>query len=1227
VAQIVGDTLNVPVADCGPLSQLCYVKTRGNPFFLNQFLNTLHERGLVSFDVRKGKWAWDMDAILAMQVTDNVVDLLLEKIRNLDEETQRILTLAASIGSRFSLETLALISKTPATKVSRALWQAMQEGLLTSRDAAQKLEKADQDQIWFRFAHDRFQQAAYALQSESAKKEVHLQLGRLLLETLDEERLEDSLFEIVSHLKIGVDLVSDPEERNRLVLLDLRAGKKAKASNAYQQAGDFFETALAMLPEDTWSRDYALTMELYREAIEAAYLRLDYDRMEATSQIALDSATELLDRVRIHQIRIQAAMSRSRSTDSVAIGLEALEALGVSIPFQPSEEEIGEAMAGLSARLAELDDQTVLDLPPMADPHKTAIMSIASDLLSAAYQGHPEVFPLLVDVLARTSLDHGNDVLSPFAFAVVGVLQSGIGDTEMGCRMSELSLKLLERYDAPQHRCKTLFAAGNSLFLWQGPLSDGVDFYLNAYRQGIETGDNLYAGFSLQAYFNVLFLSASISLSELDQKHLDIQPSLAKLGNQPIRDHLVIFHQVVRNLIEPEGARGVLHGSAMKVDEAMPRYQEANDLYSISLIYYHQMTLCYLFEDYAGALGNAEAASDYIPAMSGEMIYPLYFVYDSLIRLELAGDAEDDARAEILERVAVNQEMVGNWAEHAPRNYAHRHHLVEAERCRVADRPLEALEHYDAAAKLASENEVIPDEALANELLARFWKRRGREELAKLALSKARDLYRHWGAYAKVHDLEMRYPLLLLRRSDSGQARASDSVTTVYQELDLTSVLKASQAISGEIVLDELLEKIMRILMENAGAQRGYLILREQGQWMVRATGDAYPSECYTVRSEPLADVDLAESVVSYVAQTRESIILDDAANQGRFTTDPYIRRQGTRSLLCTPTLYQGRINGVLYLENNLNVAAFNADRLKVLQMLTSQAAISLENAGLYANLEQKVQERTRQLSKKNQQILSSIKYAKRIQEAMLPEIARIQRALPASFVILRPKDIVSGDFFWFSRKDGKFFIAVADCTGHGVPGAFMSMIGNTMLNQLINEERIYSPATVLEQLHIGIRKALRQENATASAADGMDISLCAIEAGTRTVTFAGARRPLYLVTRENGEKVLNEVRGDRKSIGGRQKEAMRTFTEHTVTLAEGDMVYLTTDGFIDQPDRTGKKYGVRKLKNVLIQISDHDVYAQRKALLDELSQWQGERLQRDDITVVGFGIKSGSEG
>ncbi|MEG3990995.1 AAA family ATPase [Microcoleus sp. S28C3] len=989
VNSLVADTLACSTALVLPLTELVYQKTLGNPFFSTQFLKSLHEDGLIEFNCEARYWQCDIARVRTLALTDDVVEFMALQLRKLPSKTQSVLKLAACIGNQFDLATLAIIDENSPVETASALWKALQEGLILPISEIYKFYQAEgnsesvigngkesdqlpitHDQLpKYKFLHDRVQQAAYSLIPQDQKRSTHLKIGQLLLKNTPEADREERIFDIVNHLNVGVELITQEAEREQLARLNLVAGKKAKAATAYSAAVEYFKVGRVLLTENSWENQYELTLALSTKAAEAAYLSGDFEQMEKLASVVDNCAKTLLGKVKVYEVQIQAYIAQNKLLEAVNTTLQVLKLLGVEFPSKVNLSDIEQALGETASILNGKRIEDLIDLPQMSDLYKLAAIRLLSSIFAAAYIAAPELVPLTVCKQVDLSVQYGNASVSPFAYANYGLLLCGVvGDIDSGYQFGQLALNLLSKLNAQEIKAKTVVMVNIFIRPWKEHLRETLEPLVSAYSTGMETGDLQYAAFGLMLYSYFAYFSGK-ELTVLEREMAINRNAIHKSMQQTALHYHEIYWQAVLNLLEKTGNKCCLKGEVCDELIRLPLLQQANDKTGLYYIYWNKLLLSYWFENNSEAIENIALAEKYLDAVVGLPLIPLFHFYDSLVRLAVYSDTPESEQQEILDRVRANQEKMQNWAHHAPMNHLHKFYLVEAERHRVLNQKIEAIEMYDKAIALAQENEYINEEALAHELAAKFYLEWGKEKLAQPYLIDAYYAYARWGAKAKIDHLEQRYPQLLapilqqertrqypsetIHTSSNSESSLSNTNKTLVGStsswglVDLPTVIKASQALSSEIELEQLLTTLMQVVVKNAGAQTGALILMEEGNWRINV-------HCTNRQDCLLQSIPVEESevipltLINYVKRTKETLVFDDASNQPRFASDPYIIQQQPHSLLCTPIGERGKMMGILYLENNLATGVFTGDRVAILNILCSQAAISLQNARLY---------------------------------------------------------------------------------------------------------------------------------------------------------------------------------------------------------------------------------------------------------------------------------------
>ncbi|BAY27855.1 multi-sensor signal transduction multi-kinase [Calothrix sp. NIES-2100] len=999
VIQLIAETLHCDESRALPLAELVIEKTHGNPFFVNEFLKSLYMQELVEFDFNQGVWQWDIAKIQASQITDNVVELMASRIQDLSVQAQQILKLAACIGNQFYLQTLSIVYKKTAIQTAHDLWEAIESGLILPLGNEEQLliaeDWANQETegelkfpienisslISYKFLHDRVQQAAYCLIPENQKQIVHLQVGYLLLRN-NEYTLNEKIFDIVNQLNFGIQLIINQSKRHELAELNLIAGKKAKASAAYSCAMNYLRVGMNLLESSSWQEQYELTLALYVEAAEAAYINGEFPEMDRYIQIVLQQAKTVLDKVKVYEIKIQFYAAWNQMQGAIETTLEILDLLDIKFPQNPSELDVKQSYEETKQVLAGKEPLELINLPEMTDDNKIAAMRLMTSVIISAYNSVPMIFQLMVLQQIKLLVQYGNAAVAATSYAWYGLFLAGIvGDIDTGYQFGKLALEILDKFDTKEFQAKTIVAFNISIKHWKQHIQETLNPLLQSYQIGFEMADFEYAARAAFHYGCHSYISGR-SLIETEQEMAKYSHVMIDLKQETMLCKNEILRQSILNLLgRVEIPIGWDRGDFN--DEIVLEYFLSANVRvrsSIFIFAISKLIVSYLLQDFAKVTQYAVLAENYLDSGCAFILGAIFNFYDSLGQLAMYADAQDPEKMHILEKVQTNQEKMQFWAHHAPMNFLHKFHLVAAERHRVLGEQAQAMDNYNRAIDLAKEHGYIQEEALAQELAAKFYLAKGMTKIAQVYMMDAHYCYQQWGATAKVKQLENTYPQLLCRQSGrvekvsssitqtlSRLTTSSSTETGVSDALDLAAVIKASQAIAGEIVFENLLATLMTIVIENAGATKGFFILSRNGELEINAIKEADNDAVRVVRSLPVDNSDLLPTaIVNYVVRTQSDVVLTDATRQGLFISDPFIRQHQPQSVLCAPIINQGKLIGVLYLENHLMTGAFTPNRLEVLKILACQAAISIENALLYQTLEQKVQERTAQLAQVN---------------------------------------------------------------------------------------------------------------------------------------------------------------------------------------------------------------------------------------------------------------------
>lgn len=1001
INEFIADTLYCSLQEARSLAELVQSKTGGNPFFIGQFLQALYREGLIRFEAAlangRPQWQWDIRRIRQANITDNVVDLMIKKLGKLPSTTIQVLRLAACLGNQFDLNVLAAICKMPESETYGHLFPAMQEGIVLPISELALLDEKDAHAplvfAHFKFLHDRVQQAAYAMIEEGLKPQLHLDIGRLLwAQTLmggpsdpaptSHQAPTEVILKVVDHLNRGRGLIKRTDEKMQLARLDLEAAKRVKSAGAYEAALHYLKEGMTVFESD-WKSQYDLTFALSSERAEVEYLNGNYQSSENVIAQIWSQSDRDLDKADVYTKLIIQRTMLGLYNEAIEAANQALHLLGMGFPTEDDMQ------ARLEADVSEIDHllqgrtvASLIDLPQMKDPRIIVVMRILNVVHAPIYfTANFRFYSWALSRMTLLSLQYGNIPESAKGYASFGnTLGVNQGKYQMGYEFGLLGLKIAEKYNHQSLKCKACFSLTAFLNHWVRPITDAEFFNEEGQRAGIESGELQYVGY---------ILSFGQAINRFHQgENLELLLEEVKRNLAFTRK---VKHKLSTDILE--GTRLVISQltgrtmgfSPFSIGDLSEKNYLANCLENRSftaLCFYNvqKAFTLYLMGDSAGALTCAEDASRLLGYVKGVMSEADLCFYQSLILAELWPRTGEDERPHRLRQIYENQERMRNWAAHCPENFQHKHLLVEAELARILGRPEKALELYDRSIAAAMEQGFIQNEALANELAGKFWMDQGKEEFALLYLKRAWLGYRSWGARLKEAALVIQYPQIKKAELETGPAEYglwTEKISSA--NLELASVIKASQAISSEIVFDRLLDRLMKAVIENAGAENGSLILWQDEHFVAAASITSDNATIFP--NVPIeASTDLPQQVIQYAIRTRD-IVVGDFTIDAKFSADSYLIANQPKSILCLPILQRNDLIGVLYLENRNVVGAFSPVRVEVLKILSAQAAISLQNSFLLSaeqaarRASEEAQRRTAFLAELSRLLAESLEY------------------------------------------------------------------------------------------------------------------------------------------------------------------------------------------------------------------------------------------------------------
>ena len=937
VDRLIGDAVQCAPERARTLAELVQEKTGGNPFFAIQFLIALADEGLLALDSVAAVWAWDTNRIRAKNYTDNIVDLMVRRLKRLSVTTQDALKNLACLGNMAQIGTLSIVYEQNEEALHAALWEAVGAGLIVHQGSR------------YKFLHDRIQQAAYSLFPEEYRATIHLRIGRKLLASMTADGLTEHLFEVANQLNRGSPSIFDPQEKAQVATINLRTGRKAKAAAAYAAARTYFASGLALLDECDWGSQHELKFSLSLECAECELLC-------GSREIAAQQIAELLRRAASNVefadascLKINLHVLTGQHSQAIDSALVCLRLFGIDLPAHPTLEQVRAEYETVRRTLGEHSIESLIDLPLMTDPAMQAALQVLSALAGPATFTDFQLFCLLACRMVSVSVQHGMSGAAAYAYACLGsVLGVNFHRYREGYRLARLACDLVEKHAFTAYDTKVNHAMGLAAF-WTEPLTSVIELRRATTRTATERGDLTFACYGMHQ--SITYLLTRNDPLDAVWRESEIALDFSRTAK---------FRDVVDLIVSQQRFIGSMQGRPSPFDEVAFEAQltAARTPTVICLHWIRELKARYLSGDYSGAWWAADKAKALVRTSAVQLQLLDYFYYTALAVAALYEKASADEQSGWHALLTAHREQLREWAETYPPTFRDKHALASAELARIEGRDADAMRLYEQAIQSAREQGFVQNEGVAHEVAARYYAARGVDRVAHLYLTNARNCYLRWGALGKVRQLDQCHPGL---REKSAPSVLNATIDSPVEQLDVGTVVKASQAVSSEIELSKLIATLMRISLEHAGAERGLLILftGDEPRIAAEATTGGGNIEVRR-RNSTVTPTELIESVLHTAQRTYESVILGDASAQTPFSADTYVRQKHVRSVLCLPLVKQGKLVGALYLENNLTPRAFTSAKLAVLKVLASQAAISLENVRLYEELRTENSERQR---------------------------------------------------------------------------------------------------------------------------------------------------------------------------------------------------------------------------------------------------------------------------
>ena len=941
LGELLATALHCNIRRAAPLADLIHQKTSGNPFFAIQFISTLAEEGLLSFDYAQARWTWDLERIHATGYTDNVVDLMVGKLSRLPPETQTALQQFACMGNSAELEMLRIVYEDSYEAMHEHLWEAVRAGLVFRSESS------------YRFLHDRVQEAAYSLIPQELRAQAHLQIGTLLAANTPAEKREEAIFEIVNQLNRGAHLITSTTERERVAELNLTAGRRAKLSTAYEAALKYLRAARVLLTEQTWDRNYELIFAIEYLLAECELLTADLTSAQDRLVALAERAQSRHDSSLVTRLRLTLYTTLDQGDRGVEVFLDYLRRDGTSWPKHPTREEVMREYERIWTLLGGRLIEELVDLPLTTDPDVLDTLDVFTEIVTPALFYDENLSSLVVCRMVSLSLEHGNSDGSCFGYVWFAMFAGPrFGNYKDGYRFGKLGYDLVEKRGLRRYEARTYMSFGNLVMPWAVHAASGRELVRRAFDAAYRVGDLTFAAYSWDELITNL-LAVGDPLPEIQREAENGLEFAKRVRFGMVAGLIGAQLALVRTLRGLTPRFGCLNDGEFDELEA-ERDLSGNPILTLAEFFYltRKLQARVFAGEYAAAVEASLRAQELLWTSPSQLETADFTLYSALAHAACWGSAPLEARERHCERLRAHHAQLQIWAEHCPANFDNRAALVAAEIARIEGRPLEAEELYEKAIRSAHANGFIHNEALANEYGGRFYAARGFEKIAQTYFREAHACYKLWGADGKAQQLEEQHPNL---RADRRSSDPTSTTLTPLDQLDLAMVIKVSQAVGSEIVLEKVIDILMRTAITHAGAERGLLILPHGEQFRIGAEATTSGAVVRVdLRDCEVSAEDLPAAVFHYVLRTKESVLLDDACAENPFSADPYIESRHVRSILCLPLLKQTRLVGVLYLENNLTLRVFTPGRTALLKLLASEAAISVENTRLYRDLKER---------------------------------------------------------------------------------------------------------------------------------------------------------------------------------------------------------------------------------------------------------------------------------
>jgi len=1204
IAELLSDTFHCNIKNIKELSSVIRIKTDGNPFFIKEFIKSLYQNKLIYF---KNKWLWDIEKIKNMKVTDNVIDLMSQKIKKLPESSLKYIKLASCIGNEFKIDIITNIYNKNNHEVLTEIKLFIKEGMLIKT------------QNNLKFLHDRIREAAYSIINENEKKELHYKIGNYFLKLYNLGN-KNLIFIITNQLNIAVNLLNE-KEKYLLIDFNLKSGKKAKESSAFESASKYFKSAISIMPKNAWEKKYDVIINLYIELSESEYLARNYKSAEKYFNIIINKTKNIIDRIKIEKIIIDYYTIKMDLDNSINKSLKLLKMLGFKLKHPKKINMINVILIIikllLNKNIRKKNTKFLYNLDKINNTIKNEIINILVKIGFSSFSVYPNAYVYITFAIVLFSIKYGLNSLSLFALCGSGSVYCVLGNFELGYKIGETSIKLLKKFNNKSIISMNYFVFGSMINHWKKNVNTSIKYVEEGFKHGIENGNLQWAAYNLNFYCLFPILTGE-NLEVVKERYDNLSNTQKKLKQEDADTHFYPPKQFVYNLIGLSKNKFKMISNFYNEEKEIIRMKTKGYISGLSVHYTFKLILLFILNDKNDLLNITKKAEKFLSSNLGQFQTTYLNLFIGLSYIKFI----KNEKHKYFNTVLKIQKKIKKWHESCPENFSQMYYLISAEIERLKKNYFYAMKYYDEAIKSAKENKFINIEAIANELAAYFYKSRGMNKIFKTYMTETCYCYIKWGAKAKIEELEKEYPDIfeslfnidsqtqdILRKTYATISKISKksylSFSGSFGSLDLDTIMKATQTISSEITLEGLLKKLVKILIENAGAQKGIIIINKNGRLLIEAISIVDKKNIEVLQSLPIEDSkDIAQSIINYVERTKESVNLNDAVNEGIFTEDKYIKKNKPKSILCMPILHQKNLLGILYLENNLSTKAFTLGHMEVLQILASQAAISIQNVFLYESSKEK------ELLKKEMRIASEI------QMNMLPEQLPEIKGYDINAICIMAKE-AGGDLYDVLKLDeNNYLIIIGDVSGKGMPAALYMSSTINMIRTLIErssaqiEANRLNPENIIKMLNKLLRNVMKKGKFVT-----LFLGVLNTEKHYFKFTCAGHDPCILFNPKKN---VFRKISTNGQACGILPSTLFdKNVEEKKISISKGDYFIFNTDGITEAKNFDNKEYMENYYKNIQKLKKEINTKELLSYIINDVNNFVKNASQYDDMTLL----------